>query len=162
MSGWRYRAGRTPPPCRGPEGRQHGVDVVGGGGFVAGHRDVVSVDQPDVDAARLGAVTHLGGPTGHPGQHGVEERAVHHVDTGGRQARSQRARVAVHPTRDPGQPIGAVVAGVHRGDHRQQHLRGADIAGGLVPADVLLAGLQRQPVGRGAVGIQRHPDQPAG
>ena len=46
--------------------------------------------------------------------------AVHHVDTRRRQARRQRARVAVHAARDPGQSVGAVIAGVHRGDHRQQ------------------------------------------
>ena len=123
---------------------------------------MVGVDQPDVDAARLGGVTDLRGPTGYPRQHGVEELSVHHVDAGRRQAGRQRACVAVHPARDPGQPVGAVIAGVHGCDHRQQHLRGADIAGGLVAADVLLARLQCQPVGRRTVGIQRHPDQPAG
>ncbi len=66
------------------------------------------------------------------------------------------------PVRDRRQPLGAVVAGVHRGHDRQQHLRGADVAGRLVAADVLLAGLQRQSVGSGAVGVHRHADQAAG
>ena len=109
---------------------------------------MVVVDEPDVDAARLGLVADLRGPTGHPRQHGVEERVVHDVDAGRRQPGRQRARVAVHPARDAGQPVGTVIAGVHRGDHGEQHLRGADVAGGLVAADVLFAGLQGQPVGR--------------
>ena len=67
----------------------------------------------------------------------------------------------MHPVRDRGQPVRTVIAGVHRGDHRKQHLRGADVAGGLVAADVLLAGLQRQPEGRRAVGVYGHADQPA-
>ena len=53
-----------------------------------------------------------------------------------------------------------MVRGVHRGDDGQQHLRRADVAGRLLPADVLFPGLQRQPVGRMAVGVHRHPDQP--
>ena len=40
-----------------------------------------------------------------------------------------------------------VVDRVHRGHHRQQHLRGADVRGRLFAADVLLARLQRQAVG---------------
>ena len=46
------------------------------------------------------------------------------------------------------QPFGAVIDRVHRGDDRQQHLRGADVGGRLFAADMLLAGLQRQPIGR--------------
>ena len=145
-----------------PEGRQHGVDVVGGGGLVAGHRHVVGVDQPDVDAARLGAVRIW---AARPGTRASTVSKNAWCTTSTPAAARPVASVRAWPcTRRaiPGQPVGAVVAGVHRGDHRQQHLRGADVAGGLVPADVLLAGLQREPVGRGAVGVQRHPDQPAG
>ena len=61
------------------------------------------------------------------------------------QARGQR----VDARRDGAQPVGPVVHGVHAGHDRQQHLRGADVARGLVAADVLLAGLQREAV-RGA------------
>ena len=39
--------------------------------------------------------------------------------------------------------LGAVVDGEHRGDDGEQHLRGADIAGRLFAADMLLAGLHR-------------------
>jgi hypothetical protein len=37
--------------------------------------------------------------------------------------------------------------GVHRGDVREERLRGADIGRGLLAADVLFPGLQRHPVG---------------
>ena len=70
------------------------------------------------------------------------------------------ARSAVRPwTRrgDAGQPLRPVPDGVHAGDHRQQHLGGADVAGRLVAADVLLAGLQRQAQGRLAAASTETP-----
>ncbi len=55
-----------------------------------------------------------------------------------------------------------MVGGVHGGDDGQEHLRGADVAGGLLAADMLLAGGQRQPVALLAIGIDRHTAQAAG
>jgi hypothetical protein len=68
----------------------------------------------------------------------------------------------VHLARNPAEPVGPVVDRVHGGDDRQQHLGGADVGRGAVTADVLLTGLQRQPVGGTALGVHRHTDQPAG
>ena len=68
----------------------------------------------------------------------------------------------MHAGRDRGQPARAVVHRVHRRHHGQQHLRGADVAGRLLPADVLLAGLQREPVGRPPVRVEGDAHQPAG
>ncbi len=79
-----------------------------------------------------------------------------------RQSRRQHRGAAVHRARDVRQPLGAVIDRVHRGDHRQQHLRGADVGGRLFAADVLLAGLQRQPIGRRAARIDRQADDAAG
>ena len=69
-------------------------------------------------------------------------------------------RPRVHARGDVGQAVGPVVHGVHRGHHRQQHLRRADVRRCLLAADVLLARLQRQPVSVLTVGIDRHADQP--
>ena len=148
--------------CGSGERLQHLGDVLGRGGLVAGDRHVVGVDPPDVDTAALGLGLHRGRPVGHSHQHGVEERVVHHLDSGGGQPGGQRAGVAVHPAGDRRQPVGAVVAGIHRRQHRQQYLGGADVGSGLVAADVLFAGLQRQPVSGRPVGIHGHPDQSAG
>ena len=119
---------------------------------------MVVVDPPQVDAVGLGRGDHLVGAAGHPGEHGVKVLVVHQriAERGG-----DRLGVAVHAARDAGQPVGAVIARVHRRHHRQQHLRGADVAGRLVAADVLFAGLQRQPVGGRTVGVQGHTDQSA-
>ncbi len=70
--------------------------------------------------------------------------------------------VAVGAGRDRPQALGAVVDGVHRGDDGEQHLGGADVGRRLVAADVLLAGLQREAVGRTALGVDRDADQAAG
>ncbi len=129
------------------------------GGFVAGYRHMVGVDTPQVDAVGLGPGQHLVGTTGHPGQHRVEVLVVHQRIA---QCTGDSLGVGMHPACDGGQPARAVVARVHRGKHRQQHLCGADVAGGLVAADVLLASLQRQPIGRRAVTVDGHTDQPAG
>ena len=95
-------------------------------------------------------------------QNGVEELVVHHGMATTSQTGGQQLCVAVHPGGDGAQAFRAVVARVHGGHHGQQHLRGTDIAGGLVTADVLFAGLQREPVGGCAIGIHRHSDEASG
>ena len=124
--------------------------------------DRVGVDEAQVEAERRAAGDHLGGPAGHRHGEGVEELAR------ARRRRRHRRAPGPAPRRTGGcgwrspQPLGAVVDGVHRGDDGQQHLRGADVGGRLVAADVLLAGLQREPVRRPALGVDRDADQPAG
>ncbi len=74
----------------------------------------------------------------------------------------QQAGLQVHAARDAQQANRAVPDGVEAGHHRQQHLGGADVAGRLLAADVLLARLQRQAQGRVAGGIDAAADQTAG
>jgi hypothetical protein len=50
----------------------------------------------------------------------------------------------MNPLRDFFQTFRPVINGIHRSHVRQQRLRGAEVAGGLFAADVLLAGLERQ------------------
>jgi hypothetical protein len=107
-------------------------------------RDGVGVHQPQVDPRVGRGGDHLGGAAGHAGLHGVEEPVVDDVHSPGAQPAGQGLRAAVHAGGDRGQPLRAVVDGVGAGHDGEQHLRGADVAGRLLPADVLLAGLQRQ------------------
>lgn len=67
--------------------------------------------------------------------------------------------LAVDAFGDLPQASGAVIDGIHGGHHGQEHLGGADVAGGLVAADVLLPGLQSQAQGRPALSILRDPHQ---
>ena len=57
----------------------------------------------------------------------------------------QQPRLQIHPPRDAPQALRPVPHRVEPGDHRQQHLRGADVGRRLLAPDVLLARLQRQP-----------------
>ena len=57
--------------------------------------------------------------TWNPAQHGVEETVVHGRDPRGDQSGRQRSRMPVRPSPDSGQPLGTVVARIHRGHHGQ-------------------------------------------
>ncbi len=142
---------------RGP----HAAHLGPRGGLVAGEGDVVGVDQPQVDAVLPGRVDDRVGPAGHPCRDGVEVGAVHDLDAARGEPRGGDRGVAVGAAGDGPQPFGAVVDGVHAGHDGEQHLRGADVAGGLLTADVLLAGLQGEAVGLVAVGVDGDADQAA-
>src|ERR1041385_1313300 len=58
-------------------------------------------------------------------------------------------------------PFRAMIAGVHRGDVRQQRLGGADVTGGFFTADMLFARLQRQPQGRATARVFGNADDAA-
>ncbi|OLT12609.1 hypothetical protein BJF77_06020 [Kocuria sp. CNJ-770] len=123
---------------------------------------MVGVGPADVDAALGGGRDDRVGAAGHLGQDGVEERAVHHRHPGGGEPLGQPRGEPVHALGDGAQPVRAVVGGVGAGDDGQQRLGRADVGGGLLAADVLLAGLQRQAVGRPAGGVHRDAHQAAG
>ena len=92
----------------------------------------------------------------------VEERLACKLEAEPPQACGQHGCAAMNIACDLGQPLRAVIDRIHRGDHRQQHLRGADVGGGLLAANVLLAGLQGEAIGRLAPRIHRQPDDAAG
>ena len=141
----------------------HQPKMFGGGRL--GHADlhrVIAVG-PEVDPPIAGGGHDRRRAARHHGPHGVEEQVVLDLDAAVLQSRPASApRLSVHPLGDPLQPIRPVVHRVHRRHDGQQHLRGADVAGRLLPADVLLPGLQREPERGGAVRVMGHPDQPAG
>ena len=70
-------------------------------------------------------------------------------------------RIRVQAFSNSAQPLGAVIHGVSTGNNRQQGLGGTDITGGLLTADVLLAGLQCQPVRRFTRRVLRNTHQTA-
>ena len=55
-----------------------------------------------------------------------------------------------------------MICGVEASDHGKQHLRSADVAGGLLAPDVLLARLQREAICGAALRVDRHTDQTTG
>src|SRR5580700_6317424 len=60
------------------------------------------------------------------------------------------------------QSLRAMIHRVHGGHHGQQYLRRADIARGLLAADVLLARLEREPQGGAALRVLGDTDEAAG
>ena len=120
------------------------------------HRD--TVDRPQVVAQRP-SVSQCRFGIGHDDLQGVEPRVVQQAghtrttDGGGHDRRQ-----AVHSFSDASQPFGAVPARVQPSDVGQQHLCSADVRRRLFAADVLFAGLQRQPQcgPAGSVGADTH------
>ena len=68
----------------------------------------------------------------------------------------------VYAAGDVREPLRAMIDRVEAGDVREQGLRGADIGGRLLAADMLLTGLQRHAVGRIPVRIHGDADDPPG
>src|SRR5699024_257767 len=141
---------------------QHCGEVAGGGGLVTGDAHVVGVGEAEVHAALAGRGVYLGGTAGNAGQHRVEERVVDDLHSTRTQRVGEFTGGTVGTACDRGEPLRAVVHGVHRGEHGGQHLGGADVGGGFLPADVLFPGLQRQPVGLRTIVVDGHADEPAG
>ena len=112
---------------------------------------MVFVDTTQMDAVGVGRLDDIDGTTGNAGHDGVEELLGDDLDASGAQTRSERACLVIDVFGDAAQAVGPVVHGVHRRRHRQQHLGGADVRGRLLAANVLLTGLQGEPV-RGTSG----------
>src|SRR5712691_5358656 len=55
----------------------------------------------------------------------------------------------------------SMVNGVHRRDHCEKNLRRANVAGRFVAPDMLLAGLQREPIGRPAFSVVGNTNESA-
>ena len=91
------------------------------------------------------------GAAGHGDGHRVEERSGLHLIAEALDRLGEDLRQAVGALGRLPDALGPVIDGEHRGDDRQQHLRGADIAGRLLAADMLLARLHRHAQRRMAV-----------
>ena len=140
----------------------HRFDDCGSGRLVEGHAERVGVDDAQVDALRPRGFGDGFGPTGNPHRDGVEERIGDDVDPRVPEPRGEDRGEPVHSPRDAIEPFGPVVHRVETGDHREQHLRGADVARRLLATDVLLASLEREPH-RGASGrVDRHAHESTG
>ena len=144
--------------ARPPERAQHRDQVVRGRGLVQGDRHDLAVDPQQVAGLPCPG-GHACGVSRHPEADRVEEVVVDQGVPGRPCRRGQRDRRAVDPPGDPSQALGPVVLAVQGGHDGQQHLGGADVRGRPLAADVLLAGLQRQPVGRAALRVHRDADQ---
>ncbi len=84
---------------------------------------------------------------------GVEEVFVEATDATTLKAGGEDAGQAVHALGNALEPFRAVIDRIETGDVGQQHLSGANVRVGLLPSNVLLAGLQGHAQGNIAASI---------
>ena len=87
---------------------------------------------------------------------------VHYFHSVVPQRRREGGREPVHAPGDGPQSLRSVIRGVETGNDREQDLRGADVARGLLAPDVLLACLQREPERGAPLRIDRDTDETPG
>src|SRR5947208_2082871 len=68
----------------------------------------------------------------------------------------------MHAFRDRAQTTRSMINRIHRCDDREKNLGRANVAGGFVAADMLLARLEREPITRTTFGIVRDADESTG
>ncbi len=116
---------------------------------------------PQVDL-RLGCRSMHGSGIAATDHHGVEPLSRSNRVTQGHQSSLQSTSQAHDPLCDGGQSVRPMVNRIEGSHHCQQHLRRADVAGGLVASDVLLTGLKSQAQSWLALGIPGLAHQSAG
>ena len=92
----------------------------------------------------------------------VEVRVVQKREARLSQSRGKELSEVVHARRDLLEALRAVVDRIHAGHHREQDLRGADVRGRLVAADVLFAGLEGEAIAALALRVLRDADETPG
>gem|GEM_PF-2606201 len=137
-------------------------DVLVRGGLVGGQAHVVGVQEPEVVAGRLGTLHGLLGTAGQVDAEGVEEARVLQLNPCVQEPDGDPGGLTVGVLGDGAQSLRSVVDGVEGGDDGQQRLSGADVGGGLLTPDVLLAGLEGQAVGGCTVGVHAHAHDASG
>nr|GEZ22423.1 hypothetical protein [Tanacetum cinerariifolium] len=130
-------------------------------GFVQRDTQALAVYFTQVDFLSAGLGVQVSRPGAGVQGDAVEEERLLGVYAQLAQAFGQDCGQMMHAIGDAGQAARAVVHGVHAGDVGEQNLRGADIAGGLLATDVLLAGLHGQTQGGLAEAVDGHTDQSA-
>ena len=143
------------------EGRHHRVEMRSGGGLIGGDAHVVAIHPAEVHPTLQGGSNDGVCPPRHRCRDGVEAGGGTHVDPSGGESGGQQLGVAMGAGGNIGEAVRPVVHRVHGGNNRQEHLGGADVGGGLLPPNVLLAGLEGQPVRPVAVGVDRHAHEAA-
>ena len=140
----------------------HDREFCAGGGLIERDAEIIGVIHPQVDLRLAGLGGDAPGAARDTDLYRVEILPADDAETELLQAGGKYLGQAVHPFRDQAQFRRSVVDGVEARDDRGQHLRGADVAGGFVPAYVLFAGLQRHAQRAVAPVVYGHADEASG
>ena len=133
------------------------------GGFVERDGNRCRVEETEVDAGLSGAGDQgWGGLVFWSHADCIEKCGVVDGVTGVFEGLGELGGVAVDALGNRAEALGAVINGIHRGHDGEKNLGGADVAGRLVAADVLLAGLESEAQGGIASGVFRNADKPTG
>ena len=150
-------AGRTAEAC------EHLADVLARARFVKGDADAAISKVAEVDLVAAGEAQHacnsfaLGRDSD-----GVEVLAWRNLVAQLLEARLARELHRANAQGDAAQALRPVITRVHPRDDREQGLRCTNVAGGLVAADVLFAGLDGHAQGGVALGVFADADDAAG
>ena len=128
--------------------------------FIEGDANCAGAEPPQVHARSAGTGRDVVGTRLDIDGERVEGMGVAEPIADALQAVGEDRRIGRDAFRDPHEPCRAVIHRIHARDDGGEHLRGADVARSLLAADVLLAGLEREPVGRLAVGVDAHAHEP--
>ena len=139
----------------------HILKVGGGDGFIKSHAKRSIGIGAEVDLLRSSCSQHalLRGTTAKLDTHGVKPRVCSAIVTKRAQCSGKRVGGAVHTIGNRLQPLRSMPRAVHAGDDCKKHLSGANVAGGALALDVLLARLDRHAESRCAGGVAAHADQ---
>ncbi|CAM4411085.1 hypothetical protein PARU111607_17590 [Palleronia rufa] len=129
-------------------------------GLVQGDAQPGRADAPQVDAPVGGGLEYDLPQGAAVHGDGVEKRLRSHIIARGLQRRGHARGLEMDALGDRLEPVRTVEHGVESRHDRQQCLGGTDVAGRLLAPDMLLAGLQAQPVGLVAPRVDGHAHDP--
>ncbi len=144
------------------QGFAESLHIAAGGGFVEGDGNGIGIHQADVVTGLQSSSHEPGSLAGAAYLNGVKVighgQRVSSLGGSSGKAGSQLMGGKSHLL----QALGALVHGVEGAEQSGEHLGSADVGGSLLAADMLLAGLESQTVGRLAVLIHGETDVAAG
>ena len=139
----------------------HILKVSGGDGFIKSHAKRSIGIGAEVNLLRSSCSQHalLRSATAKFDAHGVKPRVCSTIVTKRAQCSGECVGGKVDTIGDRLQTLGSVPGAVHAGDDCKQYLSGANVAGGTLALNVLLARLDRHAQSRITSGIAAHADQ---
>ena len=120
---------------------------------------MIRVDPADVESRALSRGQQSSSLSRDDQSQGIEDFGVAQFAAGGGVTAGKARGQIMDACGNFPQPLRSMPHCIHARHHGQQHLGRAYIAGGLLPADVLLPRLQGEPIRRLSLGINTPPDQ---